>query len=65
MPTAAPSPAPPDEWRKTVRDIYDHVNFGFTGNRLAKDIVAFIEERHPGFFMEAPAPPDEGKEDCP
>jgi hypothetical protein len=44
----------PNEWRETVRDLYDKLHFGpdniFTGNRLAMGVVTFIEERHPGFF---------------
>ena len=47
-------PDEPNEWRETVRDLYDKLHFGpdniFTGNRLAMGIVAFIEERHPEFF---------------
>lgn len=45
-----------DNWRETVRDLYDDLHFGqdnlFTGNRLAKRLIAFIEARHPGFFNE-------------
>ena len=47
----------PDDnpWRETVRDLYDKLHFGphniFTGNPLAQGIVAFIEERHPGYFV--------------
>lgn len=45
-----------DPWRETVRDIYDDLHFGednlFTGSRLAKRLVDFLERRHPGFFDE-------------
>lgn len=45
-----------NEWRETVRDLYDDLHFGednlFTGNRLAKRLIGFIEDRHPGFFNE-------------
>jgi len=56
-------PDEPNEWRETVRDLYDKLHFGphniFTGNPLAQGIVAFIEERHPGYFVpprDAPEP---------
>lgn len=43
-------------WRETVRDIFDTLHFGednlFTGSRLAKRIIALIEERHPDYFCE-------------
>lgn len=47
----------PDSWRETVRDLYDELHFG-EGNyfdedeagRLARRLVALIEERHPAFF---------------
>ena len=51
-------------WRETVRDMYDDLHFGqinvFTGNRLAKRLIKFIEDRHPGFFNE-PHQPSEAK----
>ena len=47
-------PVTPNPWRETVRDVYDKMHLGtesiFTGNQLAKDVVEFIEERHPEFF---------------
>lgn len=43
-------------WRETVRDIYDDLHFGqdnmFKGSRLAKRLIAMIEDRHPGYFNE-------------
>ena len=49
-----------NEWRETVRDLYDDLHFGqdsmFTGSRLAKRLIAFIEDRHPGFFNEPREP---------
>jgi hypothetical protein len=49
---------PHDEWRETVRDIYDEMHFGldnvFTGSKLAQSVVALIEARHPGFFVPLP-----------
>ena len=53
-----------NEWRQTVRDLYDELHFGpdnlFTGNRLARRLIGFIEYRHPGFFNEPhDAPPQQ------
>ena len=50
----------PNEWRETVRDLYDKLHFGsdddlFIGDSLTAGIIAFIEERHPGFFGSPPA----------
>ena len=47
-------------WRETVRDLYDKLHFGsdddlFIGDSLTAGIIAFIEERHPGFFGSPPA----------
>lgn len=43
-------------WRETVRDIYDRLHFKkpgfFSGDPLAKELIAFIEDRHPGYFVE-------------
>lgn len=45
----------PNEWRDTVRNIYDTLHFGldnvFTDNRLAKRLIYLIEEKHPGYFV--------------
>jgi hypothetical protein len=45
-----------DPWRETVRDIFDTLHHGeddiFTGSRLAKRLVAMIEDRHHAFFCE-------------
>jgi hypothetical protein len=45
-------------WKETLRDMYDDLHFGkdntFTGSRLAKRLVAFIEERHPRYFNTRP-----------
>lgn len=47
---------PINPWRETVRDLYDDLHFGqdniFTGSHLAKRLISFIENRHPGFFNE-------------
>ena len=46
-----------DPWRETVRTIYDKLHFEtpgfFSGDPLAKSLIAFIEGRHPGFFVDA------------
>lgn len=43
-------------WRETVRDIFDMLHHGeddiFTGNQLARRLVALIEDRHHDFFCE-------------
>lgn len=57
LPGSAPRVGSPENsWRQTVRDLYDDLHHGkdnmFTGNRLAKRLIAFIEDRHPGFFNE-------------
>ena len=48
----------PEVWRETVRSLYDDLHFGpdntFTGNRLAKRLIKYIEDRHPNFFSEDP-----------
>lgn len=50
-------PRTTNEWRETVRDLYDDLHFGqdniFTGSRLAARLIHLIEQRHPGFFNEA------------
>ena len=53
----------PNEWRETVRDLYDKLHFGldnvFTGNRLARRLIDLIEDLHPGYFVpprDAPEP---------
>lgn len=47
-------------WRETVRDIYDRLHFQdpglFSGDPLAKELIAFIEERHHDYFCEGKTP---------
>ena len=42
-----------NKWRETVRMIYDSLHFGnhnVKGGKPAKQIVKFIEDRHPTYF---------------
>lgn len=43
-------------WKETVRKIFDTLHFDedsiFTGSRLAKRLIALIEERHHAYFCE-------------
>lgn len=46
-------------WRETVSAIYDEIHLGpdsvFTGERrLARKLIAMIENRHPDFFLAPP-----------
>jgi hypothetical protein len=49
-------PETTNPWRETVRDIYDRLHFKepgfFSGDPLAKELIAFIEDRHPDYFKE-------------
>lgn len=57
MPSDSNTTADRNEWRETLRDLYDDLHFGpdnvFTGNTpLAARLVAFIEKRHADYFCQ-------------
>jgi hypothetical protein len=58
----------PDPWRETVRAIYDKLHFEepgfFSGDPLAKTLIAFIEDCHPGYFVDAHRRQIEGQTDA-
>lgn len=44
---------PRNEWKETVRDIYDHAHFRSDNSAFAGQIIALIEKRHRDYFCEA------------
>lgn len=56
METVTDTPTTENPWRETVRDIYDKLHFEtpgfFSSDPLAKQLIAFIEDRHPAYFVE-------------
>lgn len=39
-----------NEWKETVRDIFDHAHFRGDNSGFARQIIALIEKRHHDYF---------------
>jgi hypothetical protein len=40
-----------NEWRETVRDIYDEVVYRYGHSAVGRLVISMIEERHPSYFV--------------